>query len=284
MGKEVIMRVSCEIRICMLVAVWIGCPSLLSGQSPADVRDRINAIKLDEKYLYAEVTHQDPNWAYENALAELLLAVNECRGANGKGPLEVSDLTVRVKQLTYKRGEKSVVFVYMQIDKALTVSRGKSRNIVIGQAAPKASAVNKMEAEEHRPTVIKEPPVEQEEPKVVKQPPVDSKPLDADLVALSTDEIARVILRIEMVTDIGGFMEEFKAKGKVASYGVARSMEEIYDDAYLILYDRTFSIRTVLSPSLHGKRLNLRTNEEDAASNYRGCGVYWYKIIKQNNR
>lgn len=277
MKKEVIMRVSYGIRIFMLVAVWVGCPSLLSGQSSVSVRDQINAIKLDEQYLYAEVNHQDPNLAYESALSELLLAINECRGANGKGPLEISDLTGRVEQLTYKRGGKNVVFVFLPIDKALTVSRGKSRNIVIGQTAPNASTENKIEAEEQRPTVTKEPPVEQEEPKVVEQPPVDTKPLDADLVVLSTDEVARVILRIEMVTDIGGFMEGFKTKGKVASYGVARSMEEIYDDAYLILYDRTFAIRTVLSPIHHGKRLNLRTNEEDAVSNYRGCGVFWYK-------
>lgn len=277
MEKEVIMRVSYGIRICLLMAVWIGCPSLLSGQSPADVRDRINAIKLDEQYLYAEVTHQDPNLAYESALAELLLAVNECRGTNGKGPLEVSDLTGRVEQLTYKRGEKSVIFVFMPIDKALTVSRGKSRNIVIGQAAPDVSAVNKMEAEEQRPTVTKAPPVEQEEPKVVEQPPVGSKPLDADLVALSTDEVAQVILRIEMVTDIGGFMEKFKAKGQVTAYGVARSMQDIPDDAYLILFNRTRAIRTILSPVVQGKRLNLRSKQEDAVANYRGHGVYWYK-------
>lgn len=281
MEKEVIMRVSYGIRICLLVAVWMGFPSLLGGQNPADVRDWINTIKLDEQYLYAEVTHQDLNWAYENALSELLLAVNGRRASVQKPPLSVSDLTGRVEQLDYRRGEKSVAFVYMQVPQALAMQSRGSRNIVVGVAGQESEVESEIlvkhydEPEEAVPVASASPaevkPLQPEPPVVV------SESVNTELKNLADDEVARVILRIEMVTDIGGFMEKFKAKGQVAAYGVARSMQDIPDDAYLILFDRTWAIRTILSPVVQGKRLNLRSNKEDAVTNYSGHGVYWYK-------
>lgn len=271
------MRISYGIRIYLFLIIGVGCPLWLQGQNPADVRDRINAIKLDENYLYAEVTHQDPNLAYENALAELLLAVNECRASSQKPPLAVSDLTGRVEQLDYQRGEKCVVFVYMQTGKVLAVQRRESRNIAIeGSETKSASPAMRKDKSEVDTLVVSTSPPKRVPPQP--EPPITvPEPMSAELKALAEDEVARLVLQIEMVTDIGGFMEQYKLQGEVSSYGVARSMEDIPDDAYLILFDRTRAIRTVLSPAIRGKRLNLRNKQEDAVANYRGHGVYWYK-------
>lgn len=271
------MRISYGIQVYLFLIIAVRCPLLLMGQSPADVRDRINSIKLDENYLYAEATHQDLNLAYENALAELLLAVNECRASCQKSPLEISDLTGRVEQLDYQRGEKSMVFVYMQTAKAKAVQRRESRNIAIerSETKPASPTTRKDEVEVDAPAVSTSPP-ERDSPRP--EPPIAvPEPLSAELKALAEDEVAQLVLQIEMVTDIGGFMEDYKLQGEVSSYGRARSMEDIPDDAYLILYDHTRAIRTVLSPAIQGKRLNLRNKQEDTVTNYRGHGVYWYK-------
>lgn len=271
------MGISYGIRIGLFVALWmIGGLFLLKGQNLAAVRGRINSVKLDAAYLYAEVTHQDVNLAYESALSELLLAVNDLRESNGKPVVQVNDLTGRVKQLEYKRGEKFVVFVYVLADKALAIVRGKSRGIVIGEdEAEVLSVPQKLESEEQSQAVSTRS-VETER-KQSDSAIVAPEPVNAELKAMADDEVARLVLQIEMVIDIQGFMDKFKTQGKVSSYGVAHSMEDIQDGAYLILYDRTWAIKTVLSPSFQGKRLNLRNNEADAVSKYRGYGVFWYK-------
>lgn len=270
------MSVSYGNRIGLFITFWIGGLFLLNGQNPAAVKDRINSVKLDAACLYAEVTHQDANLAYENALSELLLTVNDLRESNGKPVVQVSDLTGRVEQLEYKRGEKIVVFVYISANKALAIARGKIRGIVIGEDESEVPSKLQTLESGKQSQAVSTRPVETE----LKQPDPAvsvSEPVNAELKAMADDEVARLVLQIEMVTDIKGFMDKFKTQGKVSSYGVAHSMEDIQDSAYLILYDRTWAIQTVLSPSFQGKRLNLRNNEADAVSKYRGYGVFWYK-------
>ena len=54
----------------------------------ADVREEINAIKLDEKYLFAEATDAEPNKAFESALYELTIIINDVRSSKGKNRSE----------------------------------------------------------------------------------------------------------------------------------------------------------------------------------------------------
>ena len=234
-------------------------PFLCWGQST--VNEQINAIMMDENYLYAEFSHEDPSLAYENAVHELLALINEVRQEKDKAILQTNDIVVHVKELSYDRGDVKLVFVYLPIEDALSLTARESKNIPI------------QVKEETRPTAIS--PSE----KVAHQPshPANTSQPITKVKPINQDEVVSVLFEIQMMDDIGGFMQMFQSEGKVSAFGIPHSMNDIPNDAYLILYDRSRAIQAILSPQENGQRINLRTMETDQITRYSGHGVFWFK-------
>ncbi len=98
----------------------------------ADVREEINAIKLDEKYLFAEATDAEPNKAFESALYELTIIINDVRSSKGKNTIEPRDIMGMAEQKSYPRGNKTHSFVYLPTEKALSVKPRANKDIARG--------------------------------------------------------------------------------------------------------------------------------------------------------
>lgn len=237
----------------------------------SDVRDEINTIKLDENYLFAEGTDEDKNIAFDNALYELLLLVNEIRSDSQKPVLETSLLVSAVENKSYLRGEKTLAFVYISMEKALSLMPKQSLGIVVGadqQPAADSAAVAT------KPTVQPTAAATQQQP--AQQPA--QQPQKFTFVAGKdiTSATAR-LCEYEMATEANMALKKYNAEGTVSQFGRARSMAEIPADAYLLLFDREQVIKAILGPDTGSGRTNMRTRQPDALSNYHQVAVIWYR-------
>lgn len=234
----------------------------------ADVRDEINAIKLDENYLFAEGTDEDKNIAFDNALYELLLLVNEIRSGSQKPVLETSHLVSVVENKSYMRGEKTLAFVYISIEKALALMPKQSLGIVVGAGQQPADTVA---AAPQQNTTVQTPAPEAQQ---------QSSPQQQKLNFVAGKDITSATARLceyEMATEAGLALKKYSAEGTVSQFGRARSMAEIPADAYLLLFDREQVIKAILSPDTGSGRTNMRTHQPDALANYHQVAVIWYR-------
>lgn len=239
--------------------------------SRADVHDEINAIKLDEKYLFAEGTDEDKNIAFDNALYELLLLVNEVRTGDQKPVLETSHLVSVVEHKSYLRGEKTLSFVYITSEKARSLMPKQSLGIVVGadqQPAADSAAVAT------KPTVQPTAAATQQQP--AQQPAQHPQKFNFVAGKDITSATAR-LCEYEMATEANMALKRYNAEGTVSQFGRARSMAEIPADAYLLLFDREQVIKAILGPDTGSGRTNMRTRQPDALSNYHQVAVIWYR-------
>ncbi len=80
----------------------------------ADVREEINAIKLDEKYLFAEATDAEPNKAFESALYELTIIIND---AVARGKIQSNHATLWAwpsKSHIHVETKHTHLYIYLQ--------------------------------------------------------------------------------------------------------------------------------------------------------------------------
>ena len=87
------------------------------------VKEQINAIKLDESYLYGEAKNNIEDVATIYAKKELLISINTLREEKHLSPLEESDISNLYQKLFYQRGELVYVFTYLKKDKILNAFR-----------------------------------------------------------------------------------------------------------------------------------------------------------------
>ncbi len=90
----------------------------LDAQSSDDVRNTINAIKLDPAYLSAEATEVDHEDALASARQTLLTEINNWISQNNDGKdvrlAVLQDLSAIAQQIDMKRGVRTRVFVYVK--------------------------------------------------------------------------------------------------------------------------------------------------------------------------
>ncbi|MCM1021936.1 MAG: hypothetical protein NC343_06720 [Muribaculum sp.] len=251
----------------LLITAVLFCSPTLHAQN--DVKDQINTIKLDENYLWAEGNDENKDIAFQNALYELVLMINEIRAADGKQPLESSHLSHLVETKSYPRGEKTNMFAYIAFDKAMAVEVRQNLGIVVGQKQESDSVATTTPAKT-------EPVVAQQQEKPASQPQAQK----FTFVPAGSANITSVTARIceyEMVTEANLTLKKYAADGTVKQYNRARSLAEIPSDAHLVLFDREHVIKAVLGPDNGSGRMNMRTQQPDNLNNYHQVAIIWYK-------
>ncbi len=220
----------------------------MMAATPEETEAQMDKIKLDETMIYGEDFNDNKEVAYQNALNELLLTANELRMASNASELAAADLNGVAKELSYRKGTRNVVMLYMPRTQALKLKHGNT-------AAPT-------------------PPQPAQKPT-----PQPSTPTPAPAVATPpADEIIDAICSQDNWMEIKGFLSDFKRQGKITDSGSTKTSSEVPQDAYAILFDELGGILAILSPKNSGQRIDYRTNRTDTESNHSNYKfILWYK-------
>jgi hypothetical protein len=211
-----------------------------------DIKRQINDIKMNDNYVYGEAGNKDEALAYNLAIKDLMETL-----ALQAPEIEEYNVKERIQKLSYDRGDIKNVFVYL--------------------------CLSNVASQEDSPT-IDEPPVDIS---------FDSIDVNTATVVIETDvvetdvfasDIIRAVLEREMMDDVYRYLNMKQKEGRVSRFEVAKNLEEIPDNAIVVLFDKTFSISAVLSQMTDGKRTNLRNHLPDNILNYSGHGVLWYEL------
>lgn len=240
----------------------------VTAQEAGDVKDKINAIKLDKNYIYGEGTDTDENMSYQNAVSDLMMFLNELRIGASKEPLNASDITPYLQSLSYRRGDGYMSFVYAERAKCMDISPKQSRGIVAkndSQAKPKTK-------EPPTPPSTTEDDSSASDSTLIKNDKRGSIPKSETENMITTNVLDR-----EMFPNVWQYLTEMQQKGDIKRIEKARSREEIPADAYVIIVDRDYSVCALLSPVSGNQRVNLKTNRTDSLHNYSNVAFVWYK-------
>lgn len=263
-----------------ILPIILACVSMLPGrlyaQTPEEIEQQMDEIKLDETMLFGEAFDDDKNIAYENALMDLLTWANEERAERGIDMLKMSDLQTVVTELSYTRNGRTSSLVCISVSEMLAlVPRSASESIIdtaIGQATPGEASDNNYELT----------PETEPQPEVVSNSGETENITNtsglAGMMPPAPDDILATLCAQDNWTEIKGFLSDYKKRGEIIATGYCTSSAEVPSDAYSILIDEMYGVLSILSPKNSTNRINYRTNQPDSESNYPNCKVIvWYK-------
>lgn len=241
----------------------------LYAATPDEVEARMDRIKLDDRFIYAENFSDDMETAYKNALSELLTSVNELRGENGGRPLDEASaealrksLKEAVKDLRYSKGSRNTVFLYLPLSWIRITDSGVGIEVVV-------PAGNNMTAQTAPAQTVSAGSSGRTEP----AKPVTSAPVSAP----PADEVLQALCAQDSWVEIKGLLIDYKNRKKITT-GTVKTASEVPEDAYSILLDNRGNILAILSPKASGTRINYKTNLTDDESNHKDCiAIIWYR-------
>jgi len=208
-----------------------------------DVKQQINSIKKNAKYINAEATDESREEAFSMALEELTDEANSLFASN----VLTNELKTIAKSLELKRGESMRVFAYVLKEdiRCLIASRQNSSPVVPSQPTPS------------RPT----------------------PPLPVAVSSAQAGKVTSVFSRMNTLTEIKSLLRQYKEEGKLYDFNWVSSSVVSAEAAVIIFRDE--KIVAILLQENNGKRMNYLTNKEDNISNYSGCRAIWYKEKKE---
>ena len=86
-----------------------------------------------------------------------------------------------------------------------------------------------------------------------------------------------MLSKIEMLEEALGYLEHYKKKGTISHYEIVKSLESVPADAYILLYDTSYTVCAVLGPESSSERKNVATGQTDSRKNYGKVGAYWFR-------
>lgn len=255
----------------LLLAALVGlCALGVRAQNSSTIERQMDDVKLSEEFIYGYMESDDKNIAYDDALQDLLMSVNDYRLEKDKeaSRLTVSDIQPCAKELAYAEADVHYVLVYLTRRQALSLTRKSHEGVVptLPGSRPKPE-VRKDSLAPAKP----QPPVTPVAPKESKEP-------KAAPAAQLPDDVVATITGQDTWLEVKGLLTEYKRRGQVKETGVVTKAVEAPADAYVILIDELSGILAFLSPNGGSGRINNRTFQPDSESNYTNCKVIvWYK-------
>lgn len=246
------------IRLLLILLFSICYVPLCLAQTAADVVKKINKIKRDTMFIYAEATMKDLNEAYNGARAILEMKVGDW--VRLQHPAEGIELCiVKAKehfvQLETRRGDFYRAFVYVRKSDILPVA--DKSEVTVFEVSP-VTKPNQMEA---KPAII----VTEEMPQVEEKQQV---------LELTSEEKQMKLIR--SFYDVEPYIKGLKSKGKLNAYGKYATMPE-NEDCHIFVYDKQGNISALLRKS-GANQYNLNSLKEDNIKNYKNCGAIWFQL------
>lgn len=259
--KGLIMRKSNFILSLLFMIIVIPC----FAQSPEEIEQKMDEIKMNEAFIYGEDYNDDKDMAYQNALTELLSSINELRGEKRKDYIAVSDIQPILKELRYSKSTRNVSFLYIPLNQALSLT--PKQKIDVASTEPNSpnngvtTAQNLRTEDNTKFTFVPNTPQS-----------------NHNVISNSDKGILETLCSQDNWVEIKGFLKSFKDEGKIKETGNCLSYAEVPNDAYSILMDEMGGILSIMSPKNFPNRINHKTNQTDNENNHTNCKfIVWYK-------
>ena len=229
----------------------------VNAQTASDIAKKINQVKRDTMYIYAESTTKDLSEAYNNARAILEMKVGDwVRDQHPNEGIEVCIVKAKehFMQLDTRRGELYRAFVYVKKTDIMPVA--DKSEVTVFEVAP----VKQNNTVEAAPAII----IEEEPVEVEKAPALE----------LTSEEKQMKLVR--SFYEVEPYIKGLKSKGKLEAYGKYATMP-MEGNCHLFVYDKQGNISALLRKT--GEiQYNLNTLKEDNVKNYKNCGAIWFQL------
>ena len=214
---------------------------------------KINKIKRDSQYLYAEATTKDANEAYETALELLNGFIDEYvqskKKYNSSENIIIKDVRSHYEQIQMQRGDLTRVFVYVKKSDIIPADNSTIRENVGKKEEPDTD----VSVEEH---------------------------LEGDaslrLEKAWQQEIVDQLLACNTIVEAKSLLNRRKAEYKVKRIGTPDSCRN-KETCFWVIGDESGKLLTVLGKG-SDKRTNFKTLELDSLENYSNAKAIWFTM------
>lgn len=263
---------------------------------------KINSIKRNPSYLYAEATMETEEEAFNTAKEALMTYIQEYidskKSLSNANSVIVKDIANRCERMQMMRGDMYRVLVYVKKNDIIpaanseTIDRPNSAVVKDTIVAVKADttalkqadtmAVNAVAVDDGLPTVNEinnKPNVfdnNSEEKEAVEQNMVETA---AKLEIAWQQRVIDELLEASSLTEAKAMLNRFKAEFKVKRYGSYNECKNIGESFWLIVENGGGSVKAILGPGAD-ERTNFKTMIKDRLGNYSGYDAIWFTLAK----
>lgn len=221
---------------CMLLAGVL----MLSAQTIEEQKKKINSIKKDKSYLYAEITTNDRQTALDMVEDMLNQQINEYVATQKKLNKKAKVLSLNRKSvcesMSMPRGNMFRAFIYVK------------KSDIIG--------------------------VDDVVEVVKKTVPTEAEAQPAPVSERRKETVAK-LLQLQRFSELEPCLRQLKQEGRISSFDKYKELADA-SQYVLIVYNREGVIEALLSEG--SSRTNLRSGQPDDVSNYKGRGAFGVKI------
>ena len=263
---------------------------------------KINSIKRNPSYLYAEATMETEEEAFNTAKEALMTYIQEYidskKSLSNANSVIVKDIANRCERMQMMRGDMYRVLVYVKKNDIIpaanseTIDRPNSAVVKDTIVAVKADttalkqadtmAVNAVAVDDGLPTVNEinnKPNVfgnNSEEKEAVEQNMVETA---AKLEIAWQQRVIDELLEASSLTEAKAMLNRFKAEFKVKRYGSYNECKNIGESFWLIVENGGGSVKAILGPGAD-ERTNFKTMIKDILGNYYCYDAIWFTLAK----
>lgn len=247
---------------------------VLAGATWAQQSDskKINSIKRNSQYLYAEATMNTEEEAYQVAEELLTTYINEYieskKKLNKAESVIVKDIASKCDKIQMMRGEMYRVFVYV---KKSDIIPAENSITLVKPETPDSIA----DTEGVPPAVIEVLPSGEGQ----SADGMDAAPGEAPRLSEAWQQnVIDELLSLSSLTEAKALMNRLKAEYKIKRYG---SYDECKNPAnsFWLIADGNGRLQTILGPGTD-RRTNFKTLQYDALENYSGFNAIWFTLSK----
>lgn len=262
---------------------------------------KINSIKRNPSYLYAEATMETEEDAFNTAKEALMTYIQEYidskKSLSNANSVIVKDIANRCERMQMMRGDMYRVLVYVKksdiipADNSETIDCSNTAVVKDTTVAVKADttelkqvdtmAVNTVAVDDGLPTVDEinsKPNVfgnNNEENVVVEHNMEENAP---KLETAWQQRVIDELLEASSLTEAKAMLNRFKAEYKVKRYGSYNECRNVGESFWLIV-ENGGPVKAILGPGTDG-RTNFKTMKKDRLGNYSGYDAIWFTLAK----
>lgn len=245
-------------RIFVLLISLSGC-LLMMGQGQDS--KKINQIKRNSSYLYAEATMETESESFQVAQELLANYINEYIDSKKKlseaNNVIVKDIVTKCEKIQMQRGEMTRVFVYVKksdiipSDNAISFVKTDSPPLV--DDMPLATVEDIMPGESNNKCIL-----------------VYNEQWHHNMI--------QELIALTSLTDAKSLLNRLKAEYKIKRYGSYNEYKDQKECSWVIS-DKEGILTTILVPGVNGL-VNYKTMTDDSLQNYSGQNAIWFTISK----
>lgn len=299
-------------KIIAFILTLLFSPLTLSAQTTVD---RINEIKLQTRYIYADLTlSQNKDDAYQTAMQQLQYKIEEWAIDHSRKKLHKDSVGLQTHLAdTITMPRFGLIRIFAYVDKSQIIDSLSKRGIKISDPnalietpapvvapqpvqeiktakpveemtlVPEPPVADNVKPAPKTPTITEELPATTPEPQEVTLNPPTLKDTTTVLpvlkapIEIKQPKTSEVLSKILAVDDFFDLADVMKPLKRqgLIEYGRYTKDQDL-QDCYLIVYNTNGKLPALLGPG-GDNRMNLKEHRPDKLSNYAGCGALWFR-------